>query len=439
MVQKTLSSQTKHVPVFEDKNGWWETLPQAVPFAPLRSREHTNFVVVGAGWSGLAAAEQLAKTNPDSKVIVLEADRAGYTVSGRSSGVLMAFQNRGEKHDLELTRKQMRLGQFGLDHLRKLATTHNIDCGWSEWGRLYVSAGPDGDHQMDRMLQIMDEIGEVYEHRSTERMSHDLGTPFYRKGAFLGGNGLINPAAFVQGWVRHLPENVTVYEQSPLVKLESQGKSHLLQTPEGEVTADKVLITTGIHLRHLGLAKNRYVSMATYASMSEPLSDEQLNQFKIGNEFCLFATAANGPTIRLTNDGRLCYRNVQKHCPSGAIHAEPLTDIAKRHREAINSRWPSLADLKFPFIWGGALSITPNNSAIFGEMHPGVFATACGGMTMATVGGHLLADLANGNESSLLSDMMGLPSPNKLPPRPFLDLGVKWKLRQAAQRGAQEF
>jgi len=54
------------------------------------------------------------------------------------------------------------------------------------------------------------------------------------------------------------------------------------------------------------------------------------------------------------------------------------------------------------------------------------------GVTKGTFGGVLAADMATGRDNPLIDDMLGLGEPDPLPPRPFLDIGVRsrfaWEL-----------
>jgi hypothetical protein len=47
---------------------------------------------------------------------------------------------------------------------------------------------------------------------------------------------------------------------------------------------------------------------------------------------------------------------------------------------------------------------------------------------MGTAAGTLLADLALGERSRGLDDMLALPEPRRLPPRPLLGLGIRWRV-----------
>ena len=64
----------------------------------------------------------------------------------------------------------------------------------------------------------------------------------------------------------------------------------------------------------------------------------------------------------------------------------------------------------------------------FGRLEPGVFVSLgyCGvGLARGTISGRLLAEHAMGSESDLIADVQALSGPRPLPPRPFLDIGIR--------------
>ncbi len=60
------------------------------------------------------------------------------------------------------------------------------------------------------------------------------------------------------------------------------------------------------------------------------------------------------------------------------------------------------------------------------------------GVTKGTIGGLLAADMAAGEDNPLIVEMESLGSPDKLPPRPFLDLGVRAKFAWEIFRARKE-
>src|SRR5258708_29379338 len=70
----------------------WGKTPWNISFraGARRLPDHANFVVVGGGFTGLAAAAWLSRMAPGKSVLLLEAGPVGNGASGRTGGVGVA-------------------------------------------------------------------------------------------------------------------------------------------------------------------------------------------------------------------------------------------------------------------------------------------------------------------------------------------------------------
>ena len=69
--------------------GWYAILPRPAPANRLKGRQTADWVVVGAGVTGLAAARRLAELAPEARIILLDQYRVGFGASGRNSGFII--------------------------------------------------------------------------------------------------------------------------------------------------------------------------------------------------------------------------------------------------------------------------------------------------------------------------------------------------------------
>ena len=76
----------KRLPVVDRTNGWSAILPERQANAPLEGDVAADWIVLGAGYAGLAAARRLAENCPDQSVALIDAGEAGENASGRNSG-----------------------------------------------------------------------------------------------------------------------------------------------------------------------------------------------------------------------------------------------------------------------------------------------------------------------------------------------------------------
>ncbi len=69
-----------HDPLLTDMHqasGWYAMLPPPAPANRLKGQQVADWVVVGAGVTGLGAARRLAELDPEARVILLEEYRVG--------------------------------------------------------------------------------------------------------------------------------------------------------------------------------------------------------------------------------------------------------------------------------------------------------------------------------------------------------------------------
>ena len=73
----------------DDSCGWIKDLNQRTNIYSLRGNEDCDWLIVGAGYTGLSAAKKLSELNPNKKIIIVDAQIAGEGASSRNSGYLV--------------------------------------------------------------------------------------------------------------------------------------------------------------------------------------------------------------------------------------------------------------------------------------------------------------------------------------------------------------
>ena len=69
--------------------GWVKDLIPRTNIKTLQSNEDSEWLVIGAGYTGLSAARKLGQLYPNQKIILADSQLAGEGASSRNSGYLV--------------------------------------------------------------------------------------------------------------------------------------------------------------------------------------------------------------------------------------------------------------------------------------------------------------------------------------------------------------
>src|SRR5690606_29350355 len=74
------------LPADDNTNGWSRILPTRTPKAALAGDIKADWIVLGAGYAGVAAARRLAGNRPNDRIALIDAQEVGKGTSGRAAG-----------------------------------------------------------------------------------------------------------------------------------------------------------------------------------------------------------------------------------------------------------------------------------------------------------------------------------------------------------------
>lgn len=440
-------SKQINLPHDDSSCGWYAALPQQPACKRLQGEQRADYAVIGAGFAGLAAARRLGELLPDKRIILVDAQRVGQGASGRNSGFVIDLPHKFALEHPDPAHKQrlLSLNRAAIAQLQGLIERHGIDCQWSHAGKYQGAVGQRGLAYLQHFEKLLTNLGEPFRLVERDELAQVLGNDYYSRAIFTPGCYLMQPAALVTGLAHSLPENVELLEESPITGLRRDGQGGwLLQASQGKIRTEQLLLGTSIFTQEFGYLRNRLLPVMTFASWTRPLSDAELAAYGGQLDWGLTPADHAGTTVRMTQDRRLIIRNTYKHVPKyGKSTSDGMRESVRAdHRKAFLARFPQLADVPFSHTWGGVYAISRNFTNFFGELEPGVFASACDngvGAAWGTISGTLLAEMAVGSDSAQLRDIQavtGMPSLN--PPEPFLGLGVRSRIRLAAWNSRSE-
>ena len=138
---------------------WLDTLGEPiVARAALSGEESADVVIVGGGFIGLWTAYCLAAADAALRIVLLEAEIAGYGAAGRNAGFVSAgiagqsdaYLPRGGWEGIQRAERAM---IDGIDFIGGVVAREGIDCGWLKGGSLRLATSP---AQLERIRAGLD-------------------------------------------------------------------------------------------------------------------------------------------------------------------------------------------------------------------------------------------------------------------------------------------
>lgn len=424
-----------------DRPSGWRPADEITPVNDEASiGRHYDWLVVGAGITGLSAAHRLGELVAQDRVLLVDARPVGWGASGRNSGFLIDLPHKFDLDhpDAQRLHKIMQLNRRAIDVLHAQSERLGIDCDWSPVGKLQGAVKKRGTGMMRKFCEALDKIGERYEVLDRQGCAAIMGTEYYAGAVFTPGTVLVDPFLLVRGLARNLPGNVTLRDDAAVVAFsaENGGFSAELRASNGDtvpVKANRVILATDPYTPEFGYMKDRILPTITYASITRALTPAERKRYTGTMNWGLTPADAGGTTLRMTSDGRLLIRNHYGYAPNYKATARDLAKVAEAHRDGLDNRFPALGNVPITSTWGGVVSLSRNHATFFGELAPGVFSANCYngvGMTRGTSSGRLLVDLALDRRSQALEDIIAISGrPSTIPPDPFRSLGVSGRMK----------
>ncbi len=431
-------------------SGWDAILPAKKAARVLDEAISADWLVIGGGFTGLAAARRLRQNRPNDRTVLLEAIRIGAGSAGRSSGFMIDLPHdiSAESYTSAIERdiRQTKMNRTALRFAAQAADEYGFSREiFDPRGKINVAADVKGDKHNEEYAAHLRAMGETCTPLSADEMRRITGIDYYTSGLYTPGAIMIQPAGYVRAFAEGLTTSgaVAIYENSPVISMERQGRSWLVKTPQGSVSVPKIILAVNGHVQSFGFFKRRLMHVFLYGSLTRALTDVEVK--KLGGEPTWEAVPADpmGSTMRRisgTGGDRILTRNRFLYRPNLEASERSVQIAARHHDRAFKARFPMLVDVEQEYRWGGRLCLSWHSDPAFGEVEQGVYTACCQnglGASLGTLSGMLAADYATDVQNPYIADYLNARKPTLLPPEPFSQIGATaylwWKERQAGR------
>lgn len=357
---------------FRSLGGWVEQPDDLQP--ALKGHEHTDVVVVGAGFAGLSTALELRARG--ANVIVLEQQFAGFGASGRNAGYLLGSMGIEcevfvKRVGLEQARKFVGFYDEAVTYVEERLAALDIDCDYTPSGIIRAAVHPSQEKRLRANMELGHALGSVTRFVDSAEMRARGIPPAFLFGSEQRG-GTLNPGKYVNGLRRAaIKAGVKLYERTPVLSY-CEGQVITCNTAQGIATAPVMVLATNAYTPQLGVLRNKVAPIRVSAIETQPLSAEQLASLGWQEREGLITPHYTMESHRLTAHDTLlltvkqlgyAYGSKTPNVPDHAAYAA----LSRVLRE----RFPSLQGLAIRHCWSGYISGAYDFLPVVGVTGPG--------------------------------------------------------------------
>ncbi len=346
---------------------WWRSLGgPPPPREPLGGPTEADVAIVGAGYTGLWTAYYLKLARPELRVVVLEAQIAGFGASARNGGWVSGFCS-GPARVYE--RSGGRAGYVALqramfdtvDEIARALARERIDANFLKSGQLAVAVG---EAQMARLrARARDARKHGLEAEDLRELDAQELAQHVQVAGALGGTftphvARVHPARLVLGLCAAVERlGVEIYEQTPVLEL----RPHEARTARGTVRAQWVVRATEGYTASLRGQRRELVPMNSSMVVTEPLPAQAWAEIGWRGEELLGDGAHVFVYLQRTPDGRIAIggRGVPYRFGSrndGRGETSPAT--VESLRAKLHAMFPATRAVALEHAWSGVLGVS---------------------------------------------------------------------------------
>jgi glycine/D-amino acid oxidase-like deaminating enzyme len=236
-----------------------------------------DVAIVGAGFTGLWTAHSLLRLDPSLRVVVLEAETAGFGASGRNGGWCVgdyggpagAVEKAHGKGSVEAMAREM---HRSVDEVGAVVAEAGIDCGWHKGCAIYFATN---DGQLARVRQHHEHhlrygLGDAWELLDAEASAAIVHVPGVRGATTTPHAAAVHPARLARGLAVEVERlGGVIHERTPV---RSIGDS-AVRTEHGTVRAEVVVRGTEGYTSSIEGHEREVVALGNCVIATEPIDE----------------------------------------------------------------------------------------------------------------------------------------------------------------------
>ena len=392
---------------------WQKDLAALEPVSPpdLQLPESVDVLVIGAGFTGLAAARNLA--GGGASVAVVEQHTVGWGGSGRNGGMVSVGSKRPlgswiKGYGSEMAKRLFSASVDSVSFVEKIIEEEAIDCGYVRCGLLAAAWRPEHFGALAKKQQLFaEEVGYETTLVSPLELKDELGTKGYHGALLDEFAGRLDPYKYTRGLAAAAQRaGATIHEDTEVTAVSASGDGHSVITSRGTVQAREVLVATNAYTKKATPElQRRVVPIESQIIVTEPLGEGMADSL-IAKRRIVFDTKKMLFYYRLTDDNRMFFGG------RATFSTVSPQKSGKILHDLLLKLYPQLTGARIEYTWDGYVAFTRDYDPHMGQMDGLWYSMGyCGhGVAFGTYMGDRIADVIAGRPDSTPFRELGFPT-----------------------------
>lgn len=423
---------------FERRPYWQATMPALPDRQGRRLPDTADVVIVGGGYTGVAAARRLARSG--RQVVLLEANHLGWGASTRNGGIVhpgykwspeTLVRRWGEETGRALYRETVDAFAF----LTGLIRDEAIDCELRTTGHLEVAWGAGDADDFAGERDALAAVGVASRVVPRERIRAEIGTDEFFGALAIDGSGVLHPGKWFAGLVSLADRaGADLHEGVRARALRPQADGRIVvETERGPIIAEHVLVATNGYTDGVAPSiRRRLIPIGSYLIATEPLTEGQVRAV-LPTGRAVFDTKNFLNYWHISADRRMIFGGRVSFMPTWTGRTAKLLyhQLMRIH--------PQLEGVRVAYAWGGKVALTMDRMPHVGRRGNIVHAVGYSGtgVVASTYLGTKAAEWIEGGEPPVVAKLRFPIVPAPYEGRPwFLPFAGEWfRIQDRRARG----
>ena len=385
---------------------WWDDYkPYHFQNCSINNQTY-DLVIIGAGYTGICAAQESVSKN--LKTLLIDQNALGEGASTRSAGMVSGGLNLGKKVDLFKEYGDQMAVDFikeSIDSYRFLedrVNGYHTEVKFQKTGRLVLAHSKKKLEALRKKTDLLNKLTNL-KLDFLKNIDHEISNDYYKGGMLVHDAASIHPSLFYKFLLdKALNCKLDIFSPCKLLSHKKKENYYIVNTTEGVVKTEYLLFATnGYSEKEIGKENYNIIGVPSYIAVTNEIGTEAINKAM--------------PKLRMYSDTKndlFYFRPTPDHkrllfgsFPIWAYQKESSRLVESFFYKNISRILPSLGNFIIDYIWGGKVGVTFNTLPQVKNKNNRLYVFGCNGSGVALMPylGHKSISLITKKNNSLLT------------------------------------